>query len=337
MKTSIVGAAARGVLWSSLLLASFAWAQGASPAGGPPPGGPPPAGGPPGGGPPGAGPGPGQAVVPEVDHSKDCDSNCLRKHVEKYMEAYAKHDPSGLEVNPTFRAGENSHAVALGDNSWNTARRFLPEKVVLTDPFAGQVLVLGVLEMRGAEPFIYSVRLKIENNKISESEIQLVSEKNGAVHFRPDLMGQSYQQLNSTLPAAERMSRADLLKAARITWGLESGTQPARAEKCIHYENWESPDGGSGCRGGGRNPREIRVPLVDVEKGVVVQYSLEDFTSPSTGNGPPSDANAKLPPFYMYPITFYIMKTAKFVGGKFAMDAMFMAVQEHGVTTVFRK
>lgn len=310
----------RAAMWSGLIVTGLAWAQGAPPAGGAP-----------------GGPGPGQAAAPEVDHSKECDSACLRNHAEKYMAAYAKHDPSSLEVNPTLRAGENSHAVALGDNTWNTARRILPEKVVLTDPFAGQVLVLGVLEMRGAEPFIYSVRLKIENNKISESEIMAVSERTGGVHFRPDLMSKNYEKLNSALPAAQRMSRADLLKAARITWGLEAGAQPARATDCFHYENWESPDGGSGCRGGGRNPRAIRVPLVDVEKGVVVSYLLEDFTSPQTGNGPPSEANSKLPVFYIEPMTFYVMKTAKFIGGQFAMDSMFMSAQEHGVSTVFRR
>jgi hypothetical protein len=308
----------RSVMWMSLMITGLAGAQGAAPAAT-------------------RGAGPGQAVAPEVDHSSECDSGCLRNHAEKYLAAYARHDPSTLEVNPTLRAGENSHAVALGDNTWNQVRRILPDRVVLTDPFAGQVLVLGVLEMRAAEPFIYSVRLKIENDRISESEIMAVSERTGGVHFRPDLMGKSYEQLTATLPAAQRMSRAELLKAARITWNLESGTQPTRAANCVHYENWESPDGGSGCRGGGRNPREIRVPLVDVEKGVVISYSLEDFTSPQTGNGPPSDANSKLPVFYIEPMTFYVMKTAKFIGGRFAMDAMFMSGQEHGVSTVFRR
>jgi hypothetical protein len=281
--------------------------------------------------------GPGPAQVPEVNHSRECDSQCLRGHADRYMAAYAKHDPSALQVNPTLRASENSHAVALGDNSWNTARVLRPEQVVLTDPFSGQVITMGVLEMRGAEPFIYSVRLKIENNRISESEIMTVSDKTSGVHFRPDLMNKSYKEMNAELPAAQRMTRAELLKGARVTWSLDAGTQPLRAVNCLHYENWESPDGGSGCRGGGRNPREIRVPLVDVDKGVVVAYQLEDFTNPSTGNGPPSEANSKLPLFYYQPITFYVMKTAKFGGGQYLLDSMFMSSQEHGVETVFRR
>ncbi len=309
----------RSIWWSGLMFTGLAWAQ-AVPAPGQ-----------------GAGPGPGQTVAPEVDHSSECGSACLRKHAEQYMAAYAKHDPSMLQVNPTLRASENSHAVALGDNTWNTVKRILPDQVVLTDPFAGQVLVLGVLEMRGPESFIYSVRLKIENNRISESEIQMVSERTGGVHFRPDLMSKSYEKLNSTLSADQRVSRIELLKAARITWGLDAGAAPARSADCVHYENWESPDGGSGCRGGGRNPRNIRVPLVDVEKGVVVSYLLEDFTSPQLGDGPPSEAKSKLPVFYIEPMTFYVMKTAKFTAGQFAMDAMFMASQQFGTTTVFRK
>jgi hypothetical protein len=286
--------------------------------------------------PPGAMP-PGQLVAPEVDHSRDCDTRCLRNHIERYMAAFLKRDPSSLEVNPILRASENSHAVALGDNAWNQVRLLRPAKVIFTDPFAGQVLQLGVLEMRGKEPFIYSVRLKIENNRISESEIQTISDKNSGVHFRPDLMEQSYAEMDAALPAEQRVARAELLKSARLAWGLDNGVQPLRATRCLHYENWESPDGGSGCRGAGRNPRAVRVPLVDVEKGLVVSYLLEDFSNPSNGDGPPSDANDKLPLFYYQPITFYIMKVAKFGGGKYLMDSMFMATQEHGVTTVFRR
>lgn len=316
----------RNGLISGLLLTSLAWAQGAPPAGGPPG---------PGGGP--GGPPPGQAVVPEVDHSKECDRQCLRKHIEKYMAAYAKHDPSALEVNPTLRASENSHAVALGDNTWNRALRFGPDKVTFTDPFAGQVVTMGVLEMRAAEPFIYSVRLKIEHDKISESEIMVFSERTAGVHFRPDLISKSAPQLDAALPAAQQMSRSDLLKAARVTWGLDAGAQLPRATNCYHYENWESPDGGSGCRGGGRNPRAVRVPLVDVEKGVVVSYVLEDFSAPSTSNGPPSEANSKLPVFYYEPLTFYQMKLAKFGGGQLMMDSVFMTAREHGLAPVFRQ
>ncbi|MGC3982417.1 MAG: hypothetical protein QM808_14300 [Steroidobacteraceae bacterium] len=309
-----------GLVLPALFATGAAWSQAA-----PPPGGAP-----------GAGPGPGQAVVPEVDHSKECDSTCLRKHMDQYLAAYLKHDPATLQVNPTLRASENSKAVALGDNSWNQVKRMLPEQVVLTDPFAGQVMALGVVEMRGPQQFIFSLRLKIENNKISESEIQTIAESIGGVHFRPDLMAASYKTLDTTIPAAERSTRAELLKAARVAWGLDSGTV-SRTETCLHYENWESPDGGSGCRGAGRNPRNVRVPLVDVEKGVAVSYFMEDFSSPQLGNGPPAEANMKLPVFYLQPTSLSIAKAAKFTQGKFAMDAWLMQTGEIGMMPVFRK
>lgn len=285
---------------------------------------------------PGAGPGPGQAAVPDVDHSSECDSNCLRTHMERYLAAYLKHDPSSLQVNPTLRASENSRAVALGDDSWNQVKRLLPEKVVLTDPHAGEVLALGVAEMRAREQFIFSVRLKIEGNRISESEIQTIAERTGGVHFRPDLMAKTWTTLDQSVPVAERASRAELLKSARIAWGLDAG-QASRTSDCYHYENWESPDGGSGCRGAGRNPRHVRVPLVDVEKGVVVSYSMEDFMSPQSGDGPPTEANSKLPVFYLQPTSLYLLKAAKFTRGEFAMDLWLMQTGEIGTMPVFRR
>jgi len=308
-------------------LAQASWAQG--------PGGPPPGQGGPGGPGPG-GPGPGQMAEPEVDHSKECDSNCLRQHMDEYLAAYLKHDPSTLEVNPTLRASENNLAVALGDNSWNQVKSMWPEKVVLTDPYSGQVMTMGVVEMRAQQPFILAIRLKIENNRISESEIQTISKSTGGVHFRPDLIKESYAELNEVVPASERSTRDELLKSARIAWGLDSG-QVTRTDNCWHYENWESPDGGSGCRGAGRNPRNSRTPLVDVEKGVAVSYVMEDFSSPQPGDGPPEEANQELPIFYLQPISMGITKAAKFVDGKFAMDLWLMQTGELGMMPVFRK
>lgn len=331
-RTSLFAAASStaGVLLSTLL-ATAALAQ--SP-GGPPGGGPSGPGGPggPGGSPPGTTP-----PLPEVDHSSDCSSDCLRTVMDKYLAAWAAHDPSSLQVTPTLRVAENGHAVALGDNVWKTIARLGAQKIVFADPFAGQVLALGTLEMRAHESFIYSVRLKIDKGRIAESETMVSSDKIAGQHFRPDLIGQSASQF-SDLPAGQRLSRSDLLKQARIIWGLDSGTAPQQSDSCMHYENFESPGGGTHCRPGpGRDARERRIPLVDVEKGVVVKYQLEDFSDPQPRDPPPGEAETKTPIFYYWPLTFLNMQVAKVADGKFQADEVFMNIQQYGIPTVFRR
>lgn len=287
-----------------------------------------------GGGPPGM-----QAPAPEVDRSGDCDSQCLRNHMDKYLAALTKKDPSALEVSPTLRVAENSHAIALGDNAWQTIEKIRPNKAVFTDPFAGQVLMVGTVEMRAAEPFIFAVRLKIEKGRISESETMLTSDKIAGQHFRPDLMNETVKQLDVTIDAGKRMQRNELLKAARIVWQQDAGTPLPNAKTCLHYENWETPLGGAGCRGGtGRaDIRNLRIPLVDVEKGVVVNYQLQDEGNPQSRGAPPGEENTKTPIFYYRPLTFNVMQLARIAEGQVQTDQMFMNLQEFNIPSVFRK
>lgn len=278
------------------------------------------------------------APAPEVDHSKDCDSTCLRAYMDKYLAAVAKHDPSGLEVAPTLRVAENSHPVALGDNAWKTVEKIRPNKVVFTDPFAGQVLAITTVEMRGAEPFIYSVRLKIEKGKIAESESMLTSDKIAGQHFRPDLFDETAKQVDVTIPAGQRMKREELLKAARLVWGVDTGSSLPSSPSCKHYENWETPFGGTPCHGGtGRSNRNFRIPLIDVEKGIVVNYQLQDEYDPQPRNPPPGEENSKTPIFYYRPLTFYVMQLARIANGQVQTDQLFMNLQELGIASAFRR
>lgn len=186
------------------------------------------------------------------------------------------------------------------------------------------------------------MRLKIEKGRIAESETMVTSEKNGNNHFRPDLIGPSVARFG-VVPANERMSRADLLKAARVIWSMEPGTALPAAESCKHYENFDLPMGGRiGCPVMAPRvmPRGRRTPLVDVERGVAVKYQLEDSSSP-LGDFPQRDegsgAEAKTQVLFFQPLTFYHLQLAKFSGGKYQVDERFMNIQPHGLPIVFRR
>jgi len=271
-----------------------------------------------------------------VDRSADCDRQCLLGFADRYLQALEMDDLSLLEVTNDLRVSENSHHISLGDNSWKTIRKVRPNSMVLADPYSGQVLILATVEMGGGEPFIYSTRLMVEKDKIAEVEIMIASERNAGVHFRPDLMDAATAVFDKNLAANERLSRSDLLKAARISWGQDEGTAPAVASDCLRYENWEA--GAEPCRaggGGGRQGRNYRIPLVDTEKGIVVSYQLQDSANPMgsrAGGGPDSET----PPFYYTPLTFYVMTMTKIDKDEVLSNALFMSLQELYVGTVFQ-
>lgn len=102
-------------------------------------------------------------------------------------------------------------------------------------------------------------------------------------------------------------------RATRCLPTLDEGTIGTTAN-CTHYENGESPDGASHCRiGGGSGKgsswglRNVRVPLVEVEKGVVIGYKLQDVTDPQNRPPPPTEVNSPTPVFHYTPTTFDVM------------------------------
>ena len=284
----------------------------------------------------------GMQQTQEVDRSADCNRACLRQHADRYLKALAANNPGSLEVTPTFQAAENSHPVVLGVNIWNTVQAIRPQRMYFTDPYAGQVLVLGVLEMHANQPFIYAIRLKVEGGRLSEAETMVTSERIAGQHFRPDLFADSVPLLDSTLPQDQRRSRSELLAIARVQLSYQAGTPPAVSGDCRHFENLDT-DFSFNCRrvdGSGQSgpafaeSRNERTPLVDTEKGIVVGYALEDVARPQSRTPPEGE---KTPVFYYTPLTFYVIRLAKFTGDEYHMDGTFMNLQELGAPVVFTK
>lgn len=307
----------RGVVMGLGVFAQ-AQAQQAAPPGGQ--GGPPAGGGP---------PMPGRE--PEVDHGSECSSACLTQMVETYLTAFGKRDPGGLPVAPTIKAAENSHRIALGENAWRTVVRVRPQKMVFTDPFAGEVVAIGSFEMAAQEPFLYVLRLKLDKQRIVESEMMVTADRFAGQHFKPDTVTTFEPLLTQEVPAASRATRAQLLDQARGFWGEGEGFKSA--SDCIHTENGDAVLGGrTGCPPAGKAgngsmftaQRGIRHVLADVEHGIVITYVNQDATPrPRT---PPE--GEKTPIFYQRPVTFYALNLLKVAGGEVKREALFANVQE---------
>jgi hypothetical protein len=138
----------------------------------------------------------------------------LNGFVDQYLDALVAHDPSSLPLAKLVKFTENGQRLELGNGFWRTATARGTYKFYIDDPQAGQVGFLGTMQEAG-QPVIVAVRLKIEDQKISEIET-IVGRGQMAAGGAANLekMGTPRPAFLEDLPPAERVSRLDLIKTA---------------------------------------------------------------------------------------------------------------------------
>jgi hypothetical protein len=134
--------------------------------------------------------------------------------VDQYLDAVVAHDPSRLPVTRFVKYTENGQHIELGDGFWRTATGQGNYKFYVDDPETGQVGFEGTMQEAG-HPVIVAVRLKIEDQKISEIE-SIVGRgqmaEGGAANL--EKLGKPRAAFLEDIPSAERVSRAELIKTA---------------------------------------------------------------------------------------------------------------------------
>jgi hypothetical protein len=190
--------------------------------------------------------------------SQPCDRACLEGFVEKYLDAAIAHDPKLLPLAPDFIFTENGQRLELPDAHWKIMTGKGKYRLFVTDPDAGQVACLATIREEGpTEAGIASaiaLRLKIRNGQITEIETliprpQMPMGPAGSAAAAPrfpstaelyEKMGTPHPLYLETIPPAERMSRADLIRVANMYFsGLEKndgkGEYPF-TDDCVRIE-----------------------------------------------------------------------------------------------------
>ena len=163
------------------------------------------------------------AFAQNTAKSAACDRACLESYVDQYMDALVAHDPQKLPLSPKLKNTENGQQLDPGDGFWRTATAKGNYRLFVDDQEAGQVAFLGTMKEANI-PVTVAIRLKIDARQISEIELFVVrtglSSGNGAAEL--DKMGQPNPLFATAISAAERASRADLIKTANLYFtGLE--------------------------------------------------------------------------------------------------------------------
>src|SRR5580658_6824073 len=99
----------------------------------------------------------------------DCDRACLRNALDQYLNAVVKHDPAAAPLPAGFRQTENAVVVRPGTGTWKTVTALGKAQRRYLDPVSGQAGYFGTVDESG-EPAIVTVRVRVENRKITEAE-----------------------------------------------------------------------------------------------------------------------------------------------------------------------
>jgi hypothetical protein len=221
----------------------------------------------------------------------DCDRTCLKTTLDQYLNAVVKHDPSAAPLFMGFRQTENAVVVKLGSGVWKTVTALGKVQRRYLDAVSGQAGYFGIVE-EGGIPAIVTVRMKVENKKITEAE-WIISRK-GDPGLNGPAGGNVFDVDNLIAnpppdkPVAReaRMSREAMLAVTNSYFdGITShdGSIIMAYPGCVRLENGTTMTGRGSGRGGvptdctsGLENINIqmvagrRYPIVDEEAGVTL-------------------------------------------------------------------
>jgi len=173
-----------------------------------------------------------------------CDRSCLEGFVDKYLDAVVAHKPSAVPIAANARFTEDGQRLVIGDGLWNTMKAKGKYRLFVTDVPAGQVAFIGTIaeDHRDADkstPALIALRLKVENKTITQIEQLVVRNESAATNV--EKAGAPRPAFLKAVPAASRMSRADLIKTAnKYFTGMQNndgkGDYPF-ADDCNRLEN----------------------------------------------------------------------------------------------------
>jgi hypothetical protein len=234
-------------------------------------------------------------VAPSVEaQGTGCDRACLRTMLDAYLNAVIKHDPAAAPLLIGFRQTENSVVVRPGNGLWKTMSGLGTVQRRYFDPVTAQAAYFGLIK-EGAAQAVVTVRVKVEEKKVSEAEWLMAR----AGEFGPN--GPNTNVFNAeslvanppperVVPKADRLSRASLLGITNSYFDAlttHDGTIMEHEPGCTRVENGTVMTGRAGrngappgdCASGLENFNASivaarRYPIVDEEAQAVLALAV---------------------------------------------------------------
>mgnify|MGYP001466264607 FL=1 len=177
----------------------------------------------------------------EILDASTCDRTCLEGFVNKYLDALVANDPAKAPFSKTARYTENGDEMPLSGISkglWTTASGLTDYRIYISDTEAGQVAFAGFVKTNHKEtPLLLSMRLRIENREITETEAIVVDSMMGGVEGAMAVPPIAYSQV---LPSEDRVSREELIRISNLYFDsieLSNSRLVPWHDECYRLEN----------------------------------------------------------------------------------------------------
>ena len=260
-----------------------------------------------------------------------CTRDSLKGHVQKYFAALEAHNPSSLALASNVKYTENGVEMAVGKGFWETAGKTLlkrdlidtqkcgthsnavieekytaPKTAVPTPKAAFPGMQVKLPTDGTIRPILYGVRLKVENEKITEIETIIARETEFAFNA-VGVLATEDQDWETPLPLEERSSRLAMIAAADDYFDMFAKVPKVRTPFARPCDRWENGFQTTVKLPGSPAPADMvehdcspkgleilthgpRRFLVDLEAGTVVAYvhfagGLPDFHMFKMRNG----------------------------------------------------
>lgn len=260
-------------------------------------------------------------AAPAARATPGCDRACLDGFVDRYVQALAANDPSGLPVTTDVKFTEDGQRLKLGDGLWNTATGVGTYKHYMEDVAAQEVGFFGTMREAG-QPIILALRLRLRGARISE--VETIVERTVQDARNLEARGAPDPLFTQEIPPAERLSRAELATIANKYFSgvqlndgkgdypftddcdrVENGTEETNNKGDIHYDpvgsqsntvetSSQKSDGSYSPRWSCKRQfesgllhfvtrvRDRRFVVVDPERGVALAFAFFDHAAGKT-------------------------------------------------------
>jgi hypothetical protein len=187
----------------------------------------------------------GSLLLASTANAQDCNRDCLKSHLDTYLQAVTTHKPEtgGLWVG--FRQTENSIVIPEGQGAWENVTGLGSIQRRYLDPVKSQAGYFGTV-MMGEEEAVVAIRLKIQWDQVTEAEWFISRKSDPGVTGEPGKTPFNIDTLKATLPIqrvvpqAERMQREALQAVVNSYFdGITShnGYIVKGHPGCTRYEN----------------------------------------------------------------------------------------------------
>lgn len=176
-----------------------------------------------------------------VAQAAPCDRDCLAGFVTKYVDALLAGNPAALPLAADAKFTEDTKELKPGEGVWQKNLKPTPYRRDILDVRQGTAISFLVLEENNA-PILYVVRLKIDDNNISEIESTVVMNKEEGMLFNPDNLKTVRPEMLAK-PEKSRMNTRDEMIEIAVTYpeGLKAGSfvtvDSPMKQDAYRYEN----------------------------------------------------------------------------------------------------